>query len=251
MQAQAEGRRASSDVASRARRATSGRGRRPTTPSSGRPPSTALRGGIKVFAGQRQDGFYVDLGSTFDLADLRPFQNLHLIPTPAAPGVDATATLNIHTIAIQVPISQLTRNGHEADERDEQHAVIGVWSAASRRKVRMIDAGQRPAVRVRALGPGLAPGQSADQRGRRSRSARRTGGTRCTRRATARSRPTTSTRSSRDCCRCSIRRCSRTSRSSSEAARGPGRGPADRDPAGDRPRVPELHRHGAWPTSSG
>ena len=64
-----------------------------------------------MFAGQRQDGFYVDLGSTFDLADLRPFQNLHVIPSPAAPGVDATATLNIHTIAIQIPISQLTRNG--------------------------------------------------------------------------------------------------------------------------------------------
>ena len=37
--------------------------------------------GIKVFAGQRLDGFYVDLGSVFDLAVLRPFQNLHLIPT--------------------------------------------------------------------------------------------------------------------------------------------------------------------------
>ena len=36
-----------------------------------------LAGGIKVFAGQRAEGFYVDLGSIFDLGDLRPFQNLH------------------------------------------------------------------------------------------------------------------------------------------------------------------------------
>src|SRR5271165_2904053 len=36
-----------------------------------------LGGGITVFAGQRAEGFYVDLGSIFDLADLRPFQNLH------------------------------------------------------------------------------------------------------------------------------------------------------------------------------
>ena len=36
-----------------------------------------LGGGVKVFAGQRAEGFYVDLGSIFDLADLRPFQNLH------------------------------------------------------------------------------------------------------------------------------------------------------------------------------
>ena len=39
--------------------------------------------GIKVFCGQRLEGFYVDLGAVFDLAVLRPFQNLHLIPTPA------------------------------------------------------------------------------------------------------------------------------------------------------------------------
>ncbi len=58
----------------------------------------------KVFAGQRNDGFFVDLGSIFDLGDLRPFQNLHLIPTSPAMSVDATATLNVHTIAIQVPI---------------------------------------------------------------------------------------------------------------------------------------------------
>src|SRR4029077_5603470 len=36
-----------------------------------------LAGGIKVFAGQRAEGFYVDLGSIFDLANLRPFQQLH------------------------------------------------------------------------------------------------------------------------------------------------------------------------------
>ena len=58
-----------------------------------------------MFAGQRLDGFYVDLGSVFDLAVLRPFQNLHLIPTPAAPGVNALRAFNVHTIAIQVPIT--------------------------------------------------------------------------------------------------------------------------------------------------
>src|SRR5215472_4997034 len=36
-----------------------------------------LGGGRTVFAGQRAEGFYVDLGSIFDLGDLRPFQNLH------------------------------------------------------------------------------------------------------------------------------------------------------------------------------
>ena len=48
------------------------------------PRSTRCRRGETVFAGQRNDGFFVDLGAIFDLGDLRPFQNLHLIPTAAA-----------------------------------------------------------------------------------------------------------------------------------------------------------------------
>src|SRR5262249_40664962 len=47
---------------------------------------TSLPGGIKVFAGQRDDPFFVDLGSVFDLAGLRPFNPLHLIPLPAEAG---------------------------------------------------------------------------------------------------------------------------------------------------------------------
>src|SRR6201992_4252432 len=37
----------------------------------------SLMGGRKVFAGQRAEGFYVDLGSIFDLGNLRPFANAH------------------------------------------------------------------------------------------------------------------------------------------------------------------------------
>ncbi len=73
----------SSAPASRARRATSARARRRTTTLSPRRPCTTCRPARPVFAGQRNDGFFVDLGSVFDLAALRPFQNLHLIPIAA------------------------------------------------------------------------------------------------------------------------------------------------------------------------
>jgi hypothetical protein len=98
-------------------------------------------GGIKVFAGQRREGFYVDLGAVFDLADLRPFQAAFGVPPALAsgPGVDDTKALNIHSIAIQVPITQLTANGKAPSGMTDPHAVIGVWSAASRRLVRIID----------------------------------------------------------------------------------------------------------------
>ena len=95
----------------------------------------ALPGGITVFAGQRAEGFYVDLGAIFDLGDLRPFENLHaqyglnVFSGPAA-GVNATNHLNVHSIAIQVPVKILTK---------AHHPTIGVWTTASRQKVRLWD----------------------------------------------------------------------------------------------------------------
>ena len=94
----------------------------------------------KVFAGQRQEGFYVDLGSIFDLGALRPFQFLHLIPMPAVPGVNGTKHLNVHTIALQVPISDLTPDGSSTlTGVGDPRATIGVWTAAYRRKARILN----------------------------------------------------------------------------------------------------------------
>jgi hypothetical protein len=85
--------------------------------------------GIKVFAGQRSEQFYVDLGSIFDLGDLRPFQHLNAFNKMAdAHGVNASNRLNVHTIAIQIPISQVTRPGHH---------TIGVWTSAERQRARI------------------------------------------------------------------------------------------------------------------
>ena len=93
-----------------------------------------LSDGSKVFAGQRADGFYVDLGSIFDLVNLRPFQNFNVFAKAegltSAAGVNATKLLNVHSIALQVPISRITQKGRP---------VIGIWTTASRQKVRILD----------------------------------------------------------------------------------------------------------------
>ncbi len=96
----------------------------------------SLGNGITVFAGQRAEAFYVDLGAIFDLGDLRPFESFHNtfglgLTLPTASGVNATKFLNVHSIAIQVPISAVTRSGHP---------TIGVWTTASRQRVRVWDA---------------------------------------------------------------------------------------------------------------
>jgi hypothetical protein len=115
--------------------------------------------GEKVFAGQRNDPFYVDLGSIFDLGALRPFQNLHLLPMAASPGVDTLSTLNVHSIVIQVPISRLTRDGSMPTNPMSSTAVLGIYASASRRKVRIQDGphgidnnGSGPWVQVSRLG---------------------------------------------------------------------------------------------------
>jgi len=115
-----------------------------------------LGSGERVFAGQRNDPFFVDLGAIFDLGDLRPFQHLHLISTPDAAGVDNTKAVNIHSIAIQVPISMLTRDGSKPTDVMSAKSVLGVWSAASRRRMQMNGmmhkAGSGPWVQVSRLG---------------------------------------------------------------------------------------------------
>ena len=90
--------------------------------------------GEQVFAGQRAEGFFVDLGSIFDLGTLRPFQAAHLLPSTSSPGVDSLEEINVHSIAIQVPISHLTRNGSVPADAMVPEAVIGVWGSASRQK---------------------------------------------------------------------------------------------------------------------
>jgi hypothetical protein len=98
-----------------------------------------LRDGSLVFAGQRREGFYVDLGSIFDMGALRPVQNLHVIPMAASAGVDATKELNVHSIALQIPIQLLTPDGRMPSGPADEHASIGVYTAAFRRKARVRD----------------------------------------------------------------------------------------------------------------
>ena len=196
---------------SRRRRATSACGRRRTTPPRQRRDLRSLGDGIEVFAGQRLDGFYVDLGSVFDLAALRPFQNLHLIPTPAArrhqrlagvqrahdrhPGPDQPA----HPQRASVPTDPM------ATERGDRRVGVGV----PRRRRRFRDEDRRlrqsgPFTQVSRLGNPLF-NEVIVPMGRKDRwnalPPHRDYGVRPVRRP-ARARPS--------CCRCCTPACSRT-----------------------------------------
>ena len=98
-----------------------------------------LSNGGFAFVGQRDDPFFVDIGSIFDLAGLRPFNAAHVIPLAAAPGVDSVGGFNVHSIIIQVPITELTSN-HKKNAATAREATIGVYASASRQQTRVLQA---------------------------------------------------------------------------------------------------------------
>ena len=93
------------------------------------PAITNLAGGGKAFAGPRDDPFFVDLGSAFDLLGLRPLNEAHLIPLSNTTGVDGVSGYNVHTLALQLPISSL----------GSDNGVIGVWSASKRQQTTVVN----------------------------------------------------------------------------------------------------------------
>jgi hypothetical protein len=82
----------------------------------------------RVFAGPRDDAFYVDLGGVFDLANLRP----------QGVAQDGVAGYNTHTIALEIPVERLTANGQAPGSTPGNETTLGVWAAASRRKVKIL-----------------------------------------------------------------------------------------------------------------
>ncbi len=92
-----------------------------------------LPGGGRVFAGQRDEGFFIDVGGIFD--------GLNMRSTESQGGKDGLKDLNISSIAIEVPIKDLTSSGKKPAKPTDKDAVIGVWATASRRTTRVISDG--------------------------------------------------------------------------------------------------------------
>jgi Domain of unknown function (DUF4331) len=91
-----------------------------------------LSNDVQVFAGQREDPFFVDL-NVFDLL---------AVPPADTNNSDSLAGFNVHTIAIEVPITHLTSTGLRPNSASDPTAVIGVWSTASRPSVTTRGKGQ-------------------------------------------------------------------------------------------------------------
>jgi len=99
----------------------------------------AMDGGGVVFAGQREDAFYADIGAAFDLVAIRRATG------NVGGGKDFFAGYGVHGIALQIPISSL----------DDADGIVGVWAST-----------ERPVLQVRA-------GVHKQRRGRQRRGRQR------------------------------------------------------------------------------
>ena len=114
-----------------------------------------LPGGGRVFVGQREDPFFVDLGATFDGINI---DGRGTLPGNKGGGKDDLAGYSVHSVVLQVPEQHLTKNGEKAprprdddddDRRDAEDSkakasgagssVVGVWASTERRKLQVTD----------------------------------------------------------------------------------------------------------------
>lgn len=93
----------------------------------------SLANGMKVFTGTTDDAFWIDLGGAFDTLNL----SVSPILTPAQDAAlvnlasDTVSGYAVNSIAIEVPVSMLTRTGN-VEPATSTAATIGVWGTTSR-----------------------------------------------------------------------------------------------------------------------
>ncbi len=84
----------------------------------------SMDGLTKVFAGPRSDQFFVDLGWLGDILNFRPTQ----FPGNKGGGVNGVAGFNTHSIGLQIPLAQVTKNGLFPSSASDPNSIIGVWA---------------------------------------------------------------------------------------------------------------------------
>lgn len=118
--------------------------------------------GYRFFAGPRDDAFYVNLAQIFDLGsfvgfnalngqpfrsrlyDIDPTAHATFANTDPRKAPDGVAGLNVHSIALAIPLRELAPAGKRSEfeaalraKRPSNATLFGVWASASRRALRL------------------------------------------------------------------------------------------------------------------
>jgi hypothetical protein len=112
----------------------------------------------RVFVGQRQDGFVVNLGETFDLVNIKyPVEELAPMGMNARQlAPNSLAGYNVTSLALEVPAACLTAGSDP---------VIGGWTTASVRQAAVLNPAPQSSKSVASVGPVTSPTGAAVQGG--------------------------------------------------------------------------------------
>ena len=91
-------------------------------------------GATKLFVGQRNDAFFIDLGAAFDNINVRQGTG------NTGGGLDTQAGTSIQTITMQIPERLVTRDRKAVSGPDADNATVGVWASTERRKLEVTNA---------------------------------------------------------------------------------------------------------------
>jgi len=94
-----------------------------------------IRGGGKTFVGPIEDPFFVDLGAIFDGINIDKPGRPNIGLGNQGGGKDDVSSYNTHGFVLQVPESQVTRDGRSVRDAKSSNAVVGVWATTERKRV--------------------------------------------------------------------------------------------------------------------
>src|SRR5262249_12660584 len=108
----------------------------PNYAAPAQPAVQTLPDGPKIFVGPRDDPFFVDLSSIFDLLTIRR------VPGDRGKGVDDLAGFNVMIIAIQIPKNELTAGSRQGAPVavTADNSVIGIYDSAELPTTRTLNA---------------------------------------------------------------------------------------------------------------
>jgi hypothetical protein len=94
-----------------------------------------VKGGGKTFVGPIEDPFFVDLGAIFDGINIDKPGRPNIGLGNQGGGKDDVSSYNTHGFVLQVPESDVTRDGRSVKSQSASNAVVGVWASTERKRV--------------------------------------------------------------------------------------------------------------------